>query len=70
VNIIIIISSGTGENPYRRYSPRAEKAGFGEIPEPTVTVWMGEGIQLEYVQKHTLNNCVLPNPMISGFFCW
>jgi len=30
-----------GEIPYRRYSPRANMAGFGEIPEPTVIVWMG-----------------------------
>lgn len=30
--------------PIGGYSPRAFKAGFGEIPKPTVTVWMRKDI--------------------------
>ena len=40
-------SSGQGEIPDRRYSPRARErrcfgTGLGEIPRPTVKVWMEE----------------------------
>lgn len=31
-----------GGIPYRRLQPVSRKAGFGEIPKPTVIVWIGE----------------------------
>jgi len=39
--------SGIGEIPYRRWfvidKPASPMGRSGEIPEPTVKVWMGEG---------------------------
>lgn len=53
------------------YSP--ECGGFGEIPKPTVTVWMGEGSNVSL--ERVFHDAVLPRTSSCGFFvftgiCW
>ena len=38
------MSSGQGEIPDWRYSPRALTRRLGETPRPTVKVWMKEDV--------------------------